>query len=398
MRLLRAALVLSLLPVFGPAVANAAAPPAPSVPLPDTQSVPASPQSMDARPPDQAAGRELHGDQPAGGTSHDGGGSYAATSLSPSATWSVSAQTGDFRWSYPLRVPPAPGGLVPQLALSYVSSAVDGRTSATNNQPSWAGDGWELNPGFVERTYGGCLDDTDGGTTPPRTGDLCWRSDNATAAYGGSGGMLVRDTATGVWRPKADDGARVERLTGAGNGDNDGEYWRITTVDGTQYLYGSRPEANSTWTVPVFGDDAGEPCHGVTFGASWCTQAWRWNLDKVIDRHGNAMVYSYDTETNSYGLNLHDTAVSYIRGGTLRRIDYGLRENPAAGASGQVEFVTADRCVPGSTCTLDRKENWPDTPLDERCDAATCPGHLSPTFWSTKRLSKVVTRVWTGTA
>ncbi|MFD1049429.1 hypothetical protein ACFQ1S_29785 [Kibdelosporangium lantanae] len=26
-------------------------------------------------------------------------------------TWNVSAQTGDFTWSYPLRVPPAPGGL-----------------------------------------------------------------------------------------------------------------------------------------------------------------------------------------------------------------------------------------------------------------------------------------------
>lgn len=122
----------------------------PSVPLPDTRSTPVSEQQMGGRGPDQATKESLHGNQP-GGVTKDGAGNTRATPLAPSAKWDVSTQTGDFSWSYPLRVPPAPGGLVPQLALSYASSSVDGRTSATNNQASWVGDGWSYEPGFIER-------------------------------------------------------------------------------------------------------------------------------------------------------------------------------------------------------------------------------------------------------
>lgn len=386
---LPALLVLAVAAGVGPPVAAAAD--GPSVPLPSTPPVPVAPQSMAPRPPDQASSQALHGNQPAS-TAPAGGGVPTATSMSPSALWEVSPQTGDFTWSYPLRVPPGPGGLQPDLALAYSSSSVDGRTSATNNQASWVGDGWDLSAGYVERSYGGCADDTDGGTVPPKVGDLCWKSDNAVAAYGSGGGMLIRDTATGGWRAKNDDGSRIERLTGAGNGDNDGEYWRITTVDGTQYFFGARPDARSTWTVPVYGDDGGEPCHGSSFTASACTQAWRWNLDKVVDRHGNVMLYQYAPETNSYGQNRADPAVGYVRGGTLERIDYGLT---AAGGdpSGRVLFSTADRCIPGSTCTLDKTDNWPDVPLAERCTGPTCHGHNAPTFWTTRRLTGVTTQV-----
>jgi hypothetical protein len=130
------------------------------VPLPDTPSTSVSRETQEPRPPDQATTSALRGDQPAGqGSSLPGAGNTQATSLSASASWSVSAYTGTFSWSYPFRVPPVPGGLEPKLALSYASSAVDGRTSSTNNQASWVGDGWDLTPGFVERTYGSCADD-----------------------------------------------------------------------------------------------------------------------------------------------------------------------------------------------------------------------------------------------
>jgi len=195
--------------VARPTAARGAGAVGPSVPLPTTASVPVTEQLMASRPADQATLRELHGDQPTGGAAPDGSGTYAATSLSPSGTWDVSAQTGDFSWSYPLRVPPAPGGLSPSLALSYTSSAVDGRTSSTNNQSSWIGDGWDLSQGFVERTYGACASDTDGGTTPPQVGDLCWKSDNAAAVSSGGGEMLVRDAGTGRGGPS--------RTTGRGS-------------------------------------------------------------------------------------------------------------------------------------------------------------------------------------
>ncbi|MGW5649003.1 hypothetical protein ACWEV3_15960 [Saccharopolyspora sp. NPDC003752] len=311
----------------------------PSVPLPKTSSVPVTEQTMQPRPQDEAARDALKGDQPAGaGEGKPGVGKYEATSLRPSATWDVSAHTGDFTWDYPLRVPPVPGSLQPELALSFSPGSLDGLTSATNTQASWVGDGWSLWPGFIERSYGSCRDDLPGdGAEEPA--DLCWRSDNATLSYGGSGSALIKDDRTGVWRPESDDGSRIERLTGAANGDDNGEHWKVTDVDGGQYFYGSRPESKSTWTVPVFGDDAGEPCHAGDFAASSCTQGYRWNLDKVVDPHGNVIHYAYDTVTNRYGSNNNSRAVDYVRDGWLSRVDYGLactpstRPNPRHGSS-----------------------------------------------------------------
>ncbi|ONF72956.1 hypothetical protein AVR91_0208255 [Amycolatopsis keratiniphila subsp. keratiniphila] len=366
-----------------------------SVDPPVVDSTPVTNQTMKGRELDEASLKALTGNQPTGSTTPDGGGTSKATSLSPTATWDVSTQTGDFSWSYPLRVPPTPGNLTPNLALSYTSSAVDGRTSATNNQASWVGDGWDLHPGFVERAYGACQDDKENGTTPPKVGDLCWKSDNAIASYNGSGGRLVYDATKKTWRQKSDNGSRIEHLTGAANGARDGEYWKITTVDGTQYFFGSAPTSKSTWTLPVYGDDVGEPCHAAdnTFANSACVQAYRWNLDKVVDRHGNLILYTYDIETNNYGQNLKDTPVSYVRGGTLKEIQYGLRDGDSAPATGKVTFTTEERCVPGSVCTLDKPENFPDVALADRCEGTTCKDHYSPTFWSTKRLAKITTQV-----
>ena len=77
----------------------------------------------------------------------------------------------------------------------------------------------------------------------------------------------------------------------------------------------------------MFGNNDGEPCHDAAgFARSWCQQAWRWNLDYVVDTHGNAMAYYYTAETNSYGRNVTLSAdTPYERGGYLNRIEYGLR-------------------------------------------------------------------------
>ncbi|SMD20153.1 RHS repeat-associated core domain-containing protein [Kibdelosporangium aridum] len=388
------ALVTTLVQVVTSPVA--AAETQPSVPLPSTPSTSVVAPSLASYGEDQASKSTLSGNQPPKTTSPDGHGTTAATSLAPSASWSVASHTGDFSWSYPLRVPPAPGALVPSLALSYRSSEVDGRTSATNNQPSWVGEGWNLSPGFVERTYGSCGDDDMGDVKPPETkGDLCWRTDNATASYSGSGGPLIRDDVTGDWRTKSDDGSRIERREGIANGDDNGEHWVITSMDGTQYWFGSQPDSKSTWTVPVYGDDANEPCHKDTLAASHCVQAYRWMLDKVVDRNGNMIRYHYLTETNKYGMNEQDTAVEYIRGGTLDRIDYGLRDNVTT-PSGRVVFELAKRCVPGSDCLEASKNNWPDVSWDNECKATPCKERY-PSFWSTKRLASITTQVLRGT-
>lgn len=342
-------------------------------------------------------------------------GDWSATPLSPSASWQVSAQTGAFTWSYPMRVPPAVGGPEPPLALGYSAASLDGKVVTTNNQTSWVGEGWSLEAGFVERKYVTCADDMSGGNNASRrTYDLCWRSDNATLVLDGRALELVRDASSGRWRVKDDDGTRVERLTGASNGDNDGEYWKVTTTDGTQYFFGrgTRPAdgvvLNSTWTVPVFGNHAGEPCYASSFASSSCKQAWRWNLEYVVDPSGNSLTYVYAKETNYYGRNLGTAVSGYDRGGYLTRIEYGQRSGSenTSNAAARVVFGVSERCIPtssldcsASALTSATAKSWPDVPFDLICtSSSSCPSQVAPSFFTRKRLTTVTTQVRSGSS
>ncbi|MBB6568716.1 RHS repeat-associated core domain-containing protein [Kribbella sandramycini] len=353
---------------------------------------------------------------PSGGT-----GNFGASQLAPTATWQVGGSSGDFAWQYPMNVPPSNGGPTPKLSLDYTSGGVDGRTAATNNQPSWGGQGFELQPGgSIEQRFASCAskNEQSGNNGTKATGDLCWAGENATFTLNGRGGELVRDDTTGAWRPRADDGSVIEKLSGADNGDDGrlaaekGEYWRLTTKDGTKYYFGlnklpgaTDQRTNSGWTVPVFGNHSGEQCFATgNFAGSWCQQIYKWNLDYVVDRHGNTMSLFYDKETNYYGRNSTATAVTpYVRGGNVRTIEYGQRDGAvfSTKAVGKVEFGTAERCLDNSGCA--KPEDYPDTPLDQRCigaggtQPANCDNKFNPAFFTTKKLTKVSTYVNRGT-
>ncbi|MEU4337361.1 polymorphic toxin-type HINT domain-containing protein [Micromonospora lupini] len=350
-----------------------------------------------------------------------GAGDFSASSLAPSSSWSHGGASGGFQWSYPMRTPPGPGGPAPSLGLGYSSQSVDGRQAATNNQPGAIGEGFDYSPGFIERQYKACADDMDGtANNSTKTGDLCWGPENAVLSLNGSSVELLKGS-DGKWHPRREDGSKVELLTtpAYGNGDDNDEYWKVTSTSGTQYWFGrhrlpgwstNRPTTDSVLTVPVFGNNPGEPCHATTFAASECggkRQAWRWNLDYVQDVHGNTMSLWWQKETNYYSKNLATGApVSYDRAGYLKRIDYGTdnRDNNEYAATspyienapGRVEFTTSDRCL--ASCTTKNATTWPDTPWDQECTSATNPClNVSPTFWSAKRTTAVTTSAWKAT-
>jgi RHS repeat-associated protein len=337
-----------------------------------------------------------------GGASANGSGSFVASPLRVSASWQVSAQSGDFSWSYPLSAPPSAAGPSPGLALSYDSQSVDGQTGSTNNQTSELGQGWELSGGgFIERSFVPCSADDGVSGAVAGSGDLCWSTSNATVSVAGHSGQLLR-ASNGTWRLAADDGSRFEYLTGAVNGTRDGGYWRLTTTDGTQYFFGrdrlpgwktGDPSTAAAWSVPVFGDDPGEPCHASSFAASSCAQGWRWNLDYVVDPHGNSEAFYYQAETNFY----HSAAgpAAYVRGGFLLRIDYGMRAGHelSAPAPQRVVFDNAARCVAAS---CGPHASWPDTPWDLVCASVACAGpggQTSPTFFTGQRFAAIHTQL-----
>jgi RHS repeat-associated protein len=340
-------------------------------------------------------------------------GDFNASSLSPVGSWSAGGDDGSFTWSYPIAVPPAASGSVaPHIALAYDSAAVDGETGTTNNQSSWIGQGWGYEPGYIERTYRSCRDDT---TLPTadQTGDQCWAGQILTLALNGSTTAIVADDNGGGFHLRADDGSRVTRLTSSTNGALGGEYWEVTTTDGTQYYFGQNKapgatsSTNSVFTEPVYGAHAGDPCNAGSFASSSCTQGWRWNLDYVVDPHGNAAAYYYDQETNYYTPDNGQNGVApvrYVRGGELDHIDYGLRlaNGTVYGskAPDQVTFATEERCFASTSFSCDttlftsaNATHWPDTPQNLQCQSGSCQIH-SPTMWTTRRLTTINTQFW----
>ncbi|WP_158515476.1 polymorphic toxin-type HINT domain-containing protein [Kitasatospora sp. MBT63] len=348
-------------------------------------------------------------------------GSYAATSLNPSANWGSGGSVGNFTYAYPIQTPASLGGAAPSVSLGYDSSSVDGKNSAQNAQASWIGEGWSYDAGFIERTYRPC--DKAG---IKDSADLCWGGQNATLSLAGHSGTLVRDDSTGVWHLEGDDGSKVELLTGAPNGLNGGEHWKVTTTDGTQYWFGrtrlpggdgTDPSANSAWGVPVYSPNAGDPCYSSGSGKdSWCTMGWRWSLDYVVDAHQNLTSYGYAKETNSYsrgGVQNYPNGVltGYDRAGYLTGIAYGQRlpdqiaAKGAAKPAAKVTFSSSERCLPSGniTCadaqrTTANASSWPDVPVDQICAASGTCTNYAPTFFSTKRLTGISTEVLVGSA
>ncbi|MFD3336671.1 RHS repeat-associated core domain-containing protein [Streptomyces sp. NPDC058700] len=351
------------------------------------------------------------------GGSDKGAGDYKATPLASSSSWEAGGSSGSFTWSYPISVPPAAAGPAPSLGLSYDSGSVDGRTANTNNQGSLVGEGFDLTSSYIERKYGSCDDDGQTGKH-----DQCWKYENASLVLNGKATELVKDDTSNHWRLKNDDASIVTHATGADNADEgdagidgDGEYWKVVTGNGTTYTFGLNKLAgadtertNSVWTVPVFGDDHGEPGYsaGTSFSGRAKQQAWRWNLDLVEDIHGNASTYWYTADTNYYAKDGDKTALAkYTRGGYLNEIRYGQRSDTlfTGTASGKVTFSYKERCKDiGGGCdalTEDTAKNWPDVPFDSICTASeTDCKAIGPAFFTRKILTGINTHVWSTAA
>jgi len=155
-------------------------------------------------------------------------GTFTQTPNTPDGSWGVGEQSGSFTYSVPFEAPAASAGSSPDVSVTYSSASVDGRTLATNSQPSWVGEGWDLQTPYIERLYKSC--GQDGFTS--RASELCWyspySSDVTQAAYvmyfHGTTQELIWDGGN-RYRLANDDGTRITIKTGASNGDDNGEYF-----------------------------------------------------------------------------------------------------------------------------------------------------------------------------
>jgi RHS repeat-associated protein len=300
-------------------------------------------------------------------------GDFAAEPLSEANTgWVSGASSGAYTSSYPVTVPPVPGNLTPTVALSYDSQATSGLTSSTNNEASWVGDGWNYSPGFIETDYTTCSQDAG----EPSTGDLC--PSRATVSMTLNGFTTTLVNGSGKWVPQADGGQTIKQS---------GSTWEVIQPDGTQYWFGLNQlpgfasgdrVTNSLWTVPVW-----EGCGQAAF----CDLPWRYNLDYVVDPHGNAIAYFYRTQTNSYAEQNGSIANgTYTQGGVLDTIEYGLR-------AGQVYTST-----PAAQINFTSAAGRQDAPTDLSCAAGAACTVNSPTFWNNDALTTITTQSLKGSA
>lgn len=346
-------------------------------------------------------------------------GNFAAQPIKPSAAWQVGEGSGEFSYTYPFSLPaPAVGGSTPSLGLSYSSGAVDGMNMAENGQASMMGLGWDLSTAYVTREYARCKDDGHTGMD-----DLCWMTSGGdlvsqySIVLNGHATKIVRDNASGRYRLQDDPGWRVGKVgqetPGPGDPDNadpTNEAFLVKAPDGTQYWFGWGYGSESVLTVPVFGDDPGEPCYheyANTVEGSWCMQGWRWGLDKVVDRKGNVTLYNYARVQNYYA-KFGDTANPklYDRDGYLTSIRYGRSRSGSTVIQSEVALTKKPRCIAalttsatctGSTDAQSDPDGWPDVPADLICSSGTC-ANTSPSFFSTARYDTVATRRVSGSS
>jgi RHS repeat-associated protein len=318
-------------------------------------------------------------------------GNWSASSLNGSLNWSTSSNTGSFGYAYDVPLPPAAIGATPKVTLTYDSSSVDGQTAAGNTQASWVGEGWDLNPGFIERSF----------TTCPTTGDLCSANSTYSISFGPLRGELIvasSGTAGTEFRVKDDPGWRVVV---------NNDVFTVTDPHGTQYTFGRATDArgnalNSAWRVPVFQMTSQRSCTAIS-GTTGCVLTWRWNLDGMQDANGNAMTYTWAAQSNNYmssnGTTSAGTAVrSYTAGGYLVRLDYGQRVGSTATPPNFVSFSTQYRCLSGisnNSCAAPTSSSggsdWPDVPTDQLCSSSTSCGNTAPAFFTTRRLDTITT-------
>ncbi|MGW6980154.1 polymorphic toxin-type HINT domain-containing protein [Streptomyces sp. NPDC054932] len=342
-------------------------------------------------------------------------GDFSATPLLPSASWQAGANAANFTYGYTAEIPSTIAGAAPSVVLGYDSSSIDGRTASTNAQSGLIGEGWDWHPGSISRSYKGCKD-----AGIAESGDECWAGDILSLSMAGHAGQIVRDDNTCVYRLQGEDGTKIERLTGQRNSAWKGEGFRVTTTDGTQYYFGANrlpggdgtdPEAKSVSTVPVYFNSGQDKCLGADTPANGTHQqlGWQWNLDYVVDPHQNLTSYRYEQEDNYYGRgggqnNGNGTPTLYQRASYPTWIGYGQRlpdqitAKGKANTAAQVWLRSADRCFEaGDACDpTKRKTNataWGDTPVDQECASSGQCLNLSPTYFTTKRLTKIDTEV-----
>lgn len=173
--------------------------------------------------------------------------------------------SGSFSYEYKIDVPPGTNGLTPQVSLRYNSHSAKGKAG-------WVGAGWEIPLSYIQRNIQ---------YTRKTTSD-----DTFELYLDGAKHDLVKKS-DGTWHTKVESYLKIEKKTGSPNNGR-GEYWVVTTKDGTEYRFGYYDHSEK---------------YVETSDSSFDRYISRWSLDRLKDSNGNCiyLTYSEDPTANDRG-------------------------------------------------------------------------------------------------
>jgi RHS repeat-associated protein len=163
--------------------------------------------------------------------------------------------------------------LQPSLSLSYNSQVVDSASALT--QASWAGMGWSIDIGYMQRNQNG---------TPNEPSD-----DTFNLTFNGVSTMVVKGT-DGKYYASDQNFMRIEYIvTGDPNiGQDEVSYWVVWDKTGSKYYFGENSNdanySNRANYMAWDGCSGGQPInlHRTT---------WRWALNRVTNIYGQSLIY-----------------------------------------------------------------------------------------------------------
>ncbi|HUY78112.1 MAG TPA: hypothetical protein VMV29_15160, partial [Ktedonobacterales bacterium] len=241
---------------------------------------------------------------------------------SPQAHWDAQTDTGvdlssgDLTYSYPLDVPPGPGGLTPNLTMSYDSSSVanEHNPQATSG---WLGEGWNMSLGSI--TWGEHNVYTSNNCTFSNctcTLINCTIWDNMwqfSDAFGNGGQLIPQDSNVSPWY---DDSIHGQVPT-----PNEPIAWNVASEPRIKIESYTNPTANNNFPSQYYPTQP--PCFRVflpngsmeEFGCTVDSLEFyvdqnpfsseykgnyisSWNLDMIVDPNGNQIHITYNRYEN----------------------------------------------------------------------------------------------------
>lgn len=198
--------------------------------------------------------------------------------------------SGSYNYGYKIDLPPGTHSMTPQVSLSYNSFLA-------KNKTGWVGAGWEIPISYVRTNTDGTF----------------------SLFINGSKHDLVYVSSDSRYHTKIETYMKIEKKTGASN--EKGEYWTVFDMNGTEYRFGNNLDSenmvNNGLVTPY---------------------VWRWNLDRIMDRNGNCVYFTYAENPTA-----NDKGAVY-----LSKIEYNTEKKRL------VEFILEDSDRPDISLIIDQ--------------------------------------------